>query len=60
MKAPYGWTTYWRNGKCRFYKRDCPVTQEYFAADLAPYTFPTRREAQAHAQLGIGAYQWRA
>jgi hypothetical protein len=48
MSALYGWTTVVRpDGKVVVYARDCHIIP--WAVDLAPQTFPTRREAEAYA-----------
>jgi hypothetical protein len=57
--APYGWTVIRRDSaSCGFftYKRDCPADAAHYAADLAPFTFPTRAEAIAQGKLGNFAY----
>jgi hypothetical protein len=53
-KAPYGWTVVARGGdrKVIVYKRDCPATAAHFAADLAPFTHDTKREAVAAGKRG--------
>jgi hypothetical protein len=60
MKAPFGWTVIRRlSVKCGFhvYKRDCPPDAAHFAADLAPFTHPTKVEAVAAGKRGDFAYK---
>lgn len=68
MKAPYGWTVVRNNelrakndtsSQCPFivYKRDCPATKEHFAADLAPFTHPTKAAATKAGEAGNYAYK---
>lgn len=56
----YGWTVIRRDSAtCGFhvYKRDCPADYDHYAADLAPFTFPTKAEAIAQGRLGNYAYK---
>jgi len=51
MKAEFGWTICRRCGNpYHVYKRDCPADAGHFAADLAPFTFPTRKMAEDKAK----------
>jgi hypothetical protein len=57
--APFGWTVCRKGGtdKIIVYKRDTPADAEHFAADLAPFTFPTKREAVESGKQGHYAYK---
>lgn len=60
--APFGWTVVKNNQNHRskaflVYKRDCPPDAAHFAADLAPFTFPTKAEAIRQGKLGNYAYK---
>ncbi len=58
MKAPYGWTVVAKGGdpsKIVVYQRDCPATG--LSADLAPFTFPTKKEATEAGKSGVYAYK---
>jgi hypothetical protein len=60
ISAPYGWTVIRRDeAACGFitYKRDCPADAAHFAADLAPFTHPTRAQAIEAGKLGNYAYK---
>jgi hypothetical protein len=55
-KAPFGWTALVKSPTdVRVYKRDCPADAKHFAEDLAPYTRPTRKEAEVLAQELLNA-----
>lgn len=57
-KAPFGWTVVARGGDpndVHVYERDCPATG--LAADLAPFTHPTRAEAVEAGKRGEYAYK---
>jgi hypothetical protein len=57
--APFGWTVCRRGGtdKIIVYKRDTPADAEHYAEDLAPFTFPTKREAVESGKQGHYAYK---
>ncbi len=58
--APFGFTVIRRDSaKCGFYvyQRDAPPDSAHFAADLAPFTFPTARDAIDQGKLGNFAYK---
>jgi len=63
--APFGWTVIALGGgshdvsqdRVITYKRDCPADKAHYAADLAPFTYPTRREAMAAGKGGHYAYK---
>lgn len=63
MKAPFGWTVVRDmrapvdSGRFKVYKRDCPADKEHFAADLAPFTHDTARQAREAGQRGEYAYK---
>lgn len=60
--APFGWTVIRKDSaRCGFhvYKRTVPADHDHFAADLAPFTHKTRREAIAQGRLGNYAYKVR-
>lgn len=59
MKAPYGWTVVRKGGTNTVitYKRDCPADAAHFAADLAPFTHPTKALAVAAGKRGEYAYK---
>ena len=58
MKAPFGWTVFRAGtGEILVYKRDCPADAEHFAADLAPFTFQTREQAEEAGRQGYYAYK---
>ena len=69
--APYGWTVVRKHVlKSRakdapevesftVYKRDCPADEKHFAADLAAFTYPTRKDAVAAGERGEYAYRRR-
>jgi phosphoglycerol transferase MdoB-like AlkP superfamily enzyme len=59
-KAPFGWTVVAKGGdpnKVVAYKRDCPADEAHHAADLAPFTFPTKKEAVTSGANGHYAYK---
>jgi hypothetical protein len=61
--APFGWTVVRLGGtglpgvplQLHVYKRDCPATGP--AADLAPFTHPTRAKAVEAGKRGDYAYK---
>lgn len=55
--APFGWTVIRTESGFRVYKRDIPATAEHFAADLAPFTHPTRKAALEAGRRGHYAYR---
>jgi hypothetical protein len=65
--AKFGWTviraTFIRDrlvGRQRpfiVYQRDCPADAEHHAADLAPFTHPSRAKAVAAGERGEFAYK---
>lgn len=59
-KADFGWTviarSYTEKG-FHVYKRDCPADAAHLAADLAPFTHPTKAEAVAAGERGEYAYK---
>jgi hypothetical protein len=60
IHAPFGWTVIRRDSAaCGFfvYKRDCPADAAHHAADLAPFTHPTKAAAIAQGKLGNVAYK---
>lgn len=58
-RAPFGWTVFFSSARwgIRVYKRDCPADAEHFAADLAPFTFQTREQAEEAGRQGYYAYK---
>lgn len=63
MKAPFGWTVISRTNSPKgffVYKRDVPADEKHFAADLAPFTHSTKKEAEAAGVAGNVAYRGRA
>ena len=55
MKASFGWTVIRSSVRaCGFlvYRRDCPADAEHFAADLAPFTFQTKKQAEEAGRQG--------
>ena len=57
MKAPFGWTVVLSGcGKVIAYKRDCPADAAHHAADLAPFTHPTKVKAVTAGKAGHYAY----
>lgn len=60
MKAPFGWTVVAKGGdskKIFVYKRDCPADEKHHAADLAPFTHPTKAAAVEAGKRGEYAYK---
>lgn len=61
MSAPFGWTVVHKPGTPKgaffVYKRDCPADAAHFAADLAPFTHPTKAAATAAGERGEYAYK---
>jgi hypothetical protein len=60
MKAPFGWTVVAKGGdpsNIITYKRDCPADAAHHAADLAPFTHPTKAAAVAAGKRGEFAYK---
>jgi hypothetical protein len=60
MKAKYGWTVVRKDsvkGGFHVYMRDCPADKEHFAADLAPFTHPTKTAATKAGEAGNYAYK---
>jgi hypothetical protein len=60
-KAKFGWTVV-RNTDAskrpfKVYERDCPADEKHFAADLAPFTHPTKTAAIAAGDRGEYAYK---
>ena len=58
--APFGWTViHCTSARPGFfvYKRDCPADAQHYAADLAPFTFPTKAEATRQGAAGNCAYK---
>lgn len=61
MKAQFGWTVIRRDdapGGFHVYKRKSPADEAHYAADLAPFTFSTRKEANEQGKLGNFAYKY--
>lgn len=59
-KAKFGWTVIRKDSAKQgfiVYKRDTPADAAHFAADLAPFTFPTHVEATRQGTLGNYAYK---
>ncbi len=58
MKSSFGWTVILASGgDIIVYKRDTPADKANYAADLAPFTFPTKAEAIAAGKRGHYAYR---
>jgi hypothetical protein len=60
MRAEFGWTVVARGGdpkKLHVYKRDCPPDAQHHAADLAPFTFPSKAKAIEAGKDGVFAYK---
>ncbi len=58
MKASFGWTVILASGgDIIVYKRDTPPDEAHYAADLAPFTFPTKAAAIAAGKRGYYAYK---
>jgi hypothetical protein len=63
--APFGWTVFCKGGgntdaskdKIVVYKRTTPADAEHYTEDLAPFTFPTKREAVESGKRGHYAYK---
>jgi hypothetical protein len=59
MKSEFGWTVVRQGGTDNVvvYKRDYPADAAHFAADLAPFTHPTKVAAVAAGKRGEFAYK---
>lgn len=60
MKSKFGWTVIRKDSKKQgflVYKQDHPTDEANFAADLAPFTHPTRSAAIAAGKAGNYAYK---